>query len=190
MTMKEPKVEVKNVKFHQGRDFDGVNADVFINGVKVYHVLDDGNGGCLMIDLLAYSSKNPDIVKALAKELNDYIGSIPETPMDFGNGVEKDKDGNILMHKPNLNDYINDLISDVEKNKSKKKMEKQMESAILYGVPNGYSYSMVKYKISLADLVKTHKAKLQQKVTEIQVNECKKGVKILNTNLEALGIQI
>ena len=69
-------------------------------------------------------------------------------------------------------------------------MQKHMANAILFGVPNGYSYTMIKYKVPLAELVKTHRASLQKKVMEIQVNECKNGVQILNTNLAELGIQI
>ena len=186
--MNEPKVELKAVKFHEGHETQGVNADVYINGVKVYHVLDDGNGGCLDFDLLAYGSKNPELVKAMAKELNDYIETIPEKPLDFGNGAVKDDKGNVRMDKTTLEDFVNELLYAIQREKDKKKMEKKMVDSILVGVPNGFSYSQIKYKRPLSELVKTHKPLLIKKLMEIKVNECKNGVQILNTNLEALGL--
>ena len=185
--MKEPKVEVKNVKFHNGHEGYGVNADVLINGVKVYHVLDDGNGGCLRIDLLVYGSKNPDLIRKLAKELNDYIGSLPAKPMNFGHGDIKDEQGNVRMFKTTLEDYINELLFAYERDKSRKKMEKQMEDCILFGVPNGETYVRIKFNSPLRAIPTLA---LQQRVNKILREECVGGVQILNTNLAALGIQI
>jgi hypothetical protein len=188
--MNEPKVELKAVKFHEGHEGQGVNADVYINGVKVYHIYDSGDGGCLDFHLLAYGAKNPELVKAMGKELDDYIATIPEKPLDFGNGVVKDKDGNVRMDKTTLEDYVNELLYAIQRDKDRKKMEKKMVDSILVGVPNGFSYNQIKYTRPLSELVKTHKALLIKKIMEIKVNECKNGVVILNTNLEALGLNV
>lgn len=170
-----------------GHEGAGVNADVFINGVKCYHVLDDGNGGCLDFTLLAYGSKNPERIKALAKELNEYIATIPAKTMDFGHGEIKDDDGNVRLFPVTLEDYVNDLLYDYERQLSKKKMEKHMVNAILYGVPNGASYMMIKFVKPLSEIPIPY---LQNKVNCIKRDECKDGVVILNTNLEALSIKL
>lgn len=108
--MKEIKCELKNVKFHQGHEGYGVNADLWINNVKCVHVLDDGNGGCLHIDVLGYGAKPQVItdIKTNVQHLKDYIDSLPEKPLGFN---FKDKQGNIRMHKTTLEDYIIDLFT-------------------------------------------------------------------------------
>jgi len=185
--MKEPKVEIKSVRFHQGHEGHGVNADVFINGVKTYHILDDGNGGCLMFDLLAYGSKDPELVKAMAKQLNDYIETIPEKPLDFGHGVIKDSLGNVRMDKTNLEDYVNELLYAYERKKEQKKMEKLMQTSLIWGVPDGHRYTYINFKRSLSTIPK---AQLQTKLNVLVMENCKKGVQVLNTNLEELGLVI
>lgn len=163
--MKEPKVEVKLVKFHQGHEGDGVNADVWINGVKCYHVLDDGNGGCLDIDMLGYGAEKQIIadIKANVQLLNDYIDSLPTKPLDFGNGVIKDEQGNVRMDKTTLEDYINEVLYAYQRDKTKKKMEKQMINAILFGVPNGYSYTMIKYNRPLSPYCNRKSTRLRRR---------------------------
>lgn len=185
--MKEPKVEVKSVRFHEGHEGQGVNADVYINGVKTYHVLDDGNGGCLMINLLAYGSKNPELVKAMATELHDYIESLPEKPLDFGHGVIKDDQGNVRMYKISLEDYINELLYAYERKKEQKKIEKLMQTALLFGIPNGGSYRYYQFKKPLSEIPVQH---LQTRLNVLVMENCKKGIQVLNTNLKELGLVI
>jgi hypothetical protein len=180
--MKEPKCEVKNVKFHQGHEGAGVNADLWINGVNCGHLLDDGNGGCLDFQF-NHDAKS----KANIKLLEDYIDSIPEKPLDFGHGVIKDEQGNVRMDKMDLEEYVNELLYAYERQKTQKKMQKQMEFAILFGVPKADSYVMIKFNRPLSAMLTFQ---LQQKVNEIKKKECTDGKVILNTNLEALGIQI
>jgi len=183
--MKEPKCEVKKVKFHEGHEGTGVNADLWINGVNCAHVLDDGNGGCLDI----YT--NPDAKsKANMKLLTDFVDSLPEKPLDFGHGVIKDEQGNVRMDKTTLEDYVNELLYAYDRKQTQKKMQKQMLNSILFGVPNGMSYKMITYKVPLSVLAESHRPFLIKKIMEIKVNECKNGVQILNTNLEALGLEI
>jgi hypothetical protein len=183
--MKEPKCEVKNVKFHDGHEGAGVNADLWINGVNCGHIRDDGNGGCLDFEF-NHDAKS----KANVQLLNDYIDSLPEKPLNFGHGDIKDEQGNVRMDKTDLEDYVNELLYAYERAKTKKKMEKQMVNSILFGIPNGDSYRMIQYKVPLSVLAVSHKPFLIKKVMEIQVNECKNGVVILNTNLQTLGINI
>lgn len=185
--MNEPKVELKSLKFHQGHEGMGMNADVWINGVKCMHVMDDGNGGCLDFQYLSYGSKNPEQIKSLIKNLNDYIDSLPEKPLNFGKGDIKDEQGNVRMDKTTLEDYINELTYEIERKKDLKKKEKFMLTSILFGIPNGNSYQRISY---ICPLSKIPTAQLQTKLNRIVLTYCKKGVKILNTNLESLGLKI
>ncbi len=178
--MEALKIEVKNVKFFEGHEMDGVNADLFINGVKVYHVHDDGNGGCLDFELISHDSKT----KALAKLLNDFIDSIPEKPLDFGKGVVKDEHGNVRMGKTSLEDYVNDLIDNWQKAKGKKKMEKLFETCIAVGVPNASTYGVYNFKRKLSEIAPSI---LETKIRIIKM-QLKKGEVILNTNLAELGV--
>lgn len=179
--MNKPKVTLKNVKFHQGHEWQGVNADVWINGTKCLHVLDDGNGGCLNVDVLSYGAKDPDKVKNLVKELNDYVNAIPEKPLEF-NGRKTSK-----LYKTSLEDYINDLIIEYEKQKEIKKQEKLMKTAFVIGVPNANRYSYINYKKPLSDMPKDW---LQTRLDAIVKKHCTDGNIILNTNLKELGLTI
>lgn len=184
--MKKPKVVLKKVKYHQGHEGDGVNADVWINGVNCLHALDDGNGGCLNITDNSYGSKNPDKVKNLVKELNDFVNTIPDKPCTLGDRTIM-KDGVPKLFKVDLEDYINDLLMEHQKAKETKKQEKLMKTAILFGVPNGASYSYIKYKRPLSEL---SKPLLQKSLDKIVKENCINGVVIFNTNLKELGLTI
>jgi hypothetical protein len=183
--MKEPKVELKSLKFHQGHEWDGFKADVFINGVKCMHVKDDGNGGCLDFDILAIDSKNPELINALVKELDDYIETIPEKTLNFGHGDIKDENGNVRLFKVTLEDYINELVTNIEREKTQKKLVKLMETAIVIGIPNGNSYRYRKFNVPLS---KIPFISLQSYVDKTK-KSLKDGEVIFNTNLEALGIK-
>lgn len=185
--MKKPKIVLKNVKFHQGHEWQGVNADVWIDGVKCIHIRDDGNGGCLNIDILSYGSKDPEKIKSIVNDLNKYVDSLPEKPLEFNGNVAKDKDDNVRMFKTSLEDYINEYLYDYEHQKEQKKQEKLMQSAIVFGVPNGSSYSYIKFKRPLSTIPYTY---LQNQLNVIVKKNCIDSVVILNTNLKELGLTI
>ncbi|GIV43910.1 MAG: hypothetical protein KatS3mg035_1033 [Bacteroidia bacterium] len=65
-------------------------------------------------------------------------------------------------------------------------MEKKMEKAIMWGIPNGHSYTQVTFKIPLAQIPKLQ---LQALVNKYK-SQFKEGEKFINTNLESLGIKI
>lgn len=185
--MKKLKVILKKVKFHEGHEGQGINADVWINDVKCIHIRDDGNGGCLDIDILTYGAKDPDKIKNNVKYLNEYIDSLPEKPLDFGHGAIKDKEGNVRMFKTSLEDYLNELTYEYEREKERKKMEKRMKTAFLIGIPNNDHYSYIDYKRLLSSLPKPW---LQGRLDAIVKKHCTNGETILNTNLKELGLTI
>lgn len=185
--MKKPKVVLKKVQYHQGHEGDGVNCDVWVDGVNCLHALDDGNGGCLNITDNSYGSKNPDRVKNLVKELNDYVNSLPAKTCEFNGNCIKDDQGKDKLFKNSLEDYINDMLMFHQKAKEDKKMLKLMQTSILFGVPNAASYSYISYKKPLSSIPT---AFLQGKLNNIIKMHCTGNAVILNTNLKELGLTI
>jgi len=186
--MKKPNVLIKNFKTFQGHEGYGMNCDVYIEGVLCLHAHDNGNGGCLDINGLAYGSKDPERVMSLIRDLNQYLEEQPEKPWLIGGEQMKDKDGNLKMHKETLEDFINELTYEAERLKEQKKFQKQMLNCILFGVPNADTYQRYKFSISLVEFAKTNRSALQSKVDRIKSEYCTEGRIILNTNLKELGI--
>jgi hypothetical protein len=170
--MNVPQVELKKVKLFRGMEGYGLNADVWINGVKCLLAIDEGNGG--EMDFERYA--NTEVVKANVKLLEDHIKTLP-----------KDKDG----FKVDMGSFIDNVLVKQEEAKVKAKNEKRMErlynTAIVIGVPNADRYQFINYKRPLSEVPTML---LQRKVNEVQLTYCKKGVKILNTNFDELGISI
>lgn len=183
--MKKPKVVLKCVKFHQGHEWQGVNADIWIDGVKCLHALDDGNGGCLNITNYVYGSKDPEKIKSLIKNLNEYVDSLPLKPCEFNGNCIKDDKGKDKLFKTSLEDYINELLIEYEQQKELKKQKKLMQTAILFGVPNGNSYSYINFKRPLSEISQPI---LQNEFNKVVKKHCKDGVVILNTNLNDYGL--
>ena len=61
-----------------------------------------------------------------------------------------------------------------------------MLDTIMWGKPNGHSYTQVKFKVPLAKVPTTR----LQEVVDKYKKEFKKGDEFLNTNLESLGIKL
>ena len=85
-----------------------------------------------------------------------------------------------------LESVIDDLVTAELEKKEQKKLEKKMVDAILWGKPNGHSYTQVKFKIPLS---KIPLMQLQGVVNKYKT-ELKEGEQFLNTNLEELGIKL
>ena len=170
------KVEIKNLKFHQGHDGHGFNADIFINGVKCMHVYDGAYGG--EFEYTDYSrlpnAKNPERIKELNAELEAYVKTLPAVEFQ---GTKLDM---------NMDMYIEELIQAKEKEKEEKKKLKLMQKAILVGVPNANQYSYYAYKVALASIP----TNVLQKHVDSYKAKLKQGEVILNTNLAQLNITI
>lgn len=176
--MKEPKVELKNIKTFRGMEGIGFNLDLYINGVKCMFVINDANGGMYSYEH-NIDSKNPELIKTNIELLDDYINLLPPKVFD----IEGEK--HILRYDFDM--YIDEKLEEWEKQKEIKKQLKLQTTSILIGVPNDNKYSYFNFKRPLSEL---SIGKLRQSILEIQTKHCKDGVVILNTNLEALGIKI
>jgi len=60
-----------------------------------------------------------------------------------------------------------------------------MVNTVMWGVPNGHSYTQVKFKVPLSQIPL---AQLQGYIDKYK-NDFKDGQVFLNTNLEALGVK-
>ena len=180
--MNEPKVTFKNVKFFRGMEGYGVNADVYINGVKCYFVMDAGDGGMMDFEHNIHGNvRNIEKIKENMKLLNDYIETLPEKEFKFGDKTK--------FYKVSLEDFINDKLIELEKEKNKKKFENKMKklfnTCIVFGVPNSGTYQYLNYKRPLVNFPEMY---LQNQIDNVRKKYCKDGVEILNTNLEGLII--
>ena len=177
--MKAPKVELKNLKYHVGHDgMQGMNADIFIDGIKCMHVHDDAYGGCFEYHDYAYKNPKADQIKSLIKKLDDHIKTLPIKKHTFN--------GKTIDIKPDLDGFVIDLEQEIAKEKTQKKMMRQMAKAILVGVPDADRYSYYNFKVPLAQIPK---GQLEAAVLRIKM-KLNKGEQILNTNLTALGVTI
>ena len=82
--MRKPNVQLKKLSFFEGHDGYGMNADIWIDGVKCMHVYDGAFGGCYEYTENRDGS-NPDKdekVKQYIADLNAYIDTLPEKEPD------------------------------------------------------------------------------------------------------------
>lgn len=168
------KIELKNVKVNQAfsEETTCFIADVFVNGKKVAHAKNDGRGGCT--DYYHYEGQ-----RELLNQVELFCKELPKKPIDFG-----DK---IVEFNQSLESVIDDLLFEKEKAKEQKKIDKLCENHIVWGKPNGYSYSVLSFngKPKFADIKNTI---LGQKALERLINRVKGELReceiIFNNNLE------
>jgi hypothetical protein len=176
MPLVNPQLKLTNVKTFQGREGYGLNADLWLNGVKICFVRDAGNGGCFDYDIYGDTDTERRRNRETLKDIEEYAKSLPEKEYgpELGGGT----------YQPDLENLINELFEEVEKKKADKKMVKKMETHIILGVPNANIYRALNLKRPLSDY---HITALQRYVDRCK-GELRNGEVILNTNLEALGI--
>ena len=169
------KIELKKISFNEimSEETNCFVADLYVDGKKIGYCKNDGHGGCTDIH-----GNRKDDFEVIAKA-NEYCKTLPKEVM-FGREFEQ-----------TLEDVIDNLLFEYlkakDKAKAEKKMLKQQLTGILFGVPNGDSYSYINYKQSLAVF---KKESLQKAVTNVRTKYCTDGVEILNTNLKELGVVI
>ena len=112
-------------------------------------------------------------------------GSIP-FDMSLLEVIERIKNGDSKEHVEKLRQLTGDEYDQEKKKKEQKKFEKKMENTIMWGIPNGRSYTQVKFKVPLA---KIPLIQLQGYINKYK-KEFNKGEEFLNTNLEALGVKL
>jgi hypothetical protein len=168
------KIELKNVKVNEAfsEETTCFIADVFINGKKVAHAKNDGRGGCT--DYYPYEGK-----RELLKQAELFCKGLPKREFTFGD-ITREFD-------QTLESVIDDLVFAKEKEKEDKKIEKLCENHIVFGKPNGYSYSVLSFKgkPKFADVKKTIQGqKALERLIDRVKGELKEGEIIFNKNLD------
>jgi len=164
------KIELKRISFSErmSEETYAFTADLYINGKKVGECKNTGQGGCTdYYGIKHYHSD--DIQKAEA-----YCKTLPK--VKYGDSEWEES----------LEGVINQLLEDWLKAKDQKKLERKMLKAIYIGLPNSDPRSYYGFKVALSTIPT---GQLQASVDRIKA-KLENGEVILNTNLEALGINV
>ena len=182
------KIELKNIKINLTFSEETIMfmADLAINGVIVGEAENDGRGGCTFYGAKGYDVKKQEFLSDEIRQRNRDIISqaeifcknLPKTKYDFGLGE--------MEMEQTLESVIDNLVTAEVEKKEKKKFEKKMSNHIFWGIPNGHSYTQVKFKIPLKQIPLV---RLQSVINKYKA-ELKEGEVFLNTNLEELGVKI
>lgn len=170
--MKAPKLKFTNIKHFEGMDGIGLNADVYINGTKCLKMIDDGNGGELM---LRKQAEHSETINKKIQELNDYVETL--SPKKFS-----------TFELPmTVEMYLDDMLIHQLEQKEQKRFEKMQETAILFGKPKG---KRMKLQFNIP-LKRVPASTLQKHIDGVIENYCKpKNYQILNTNLDGFNIKV
>lgn len=168
-------VKLKNIKTFRGHDGQGLNADIFINGLKCMHVFDAAYGGCF--DYTNYTHNNPkeEQVKANIKYLEEYINILPEKVFS----------DTAVTVKMNLDMFVDELFQKCEDEKFLHNLKKNEIDHVIYGLPSGDGYFIRKYRTPLSEIPLPY---LIAELNKIKINDFKKGYIFFNTNFKELGI--
>lgn len=172
-----PVISLKNVKFHRGHDgAAGLNCDLYVDGKKVAHVYDDAWGGGNQYTSYGKTTAEIKANNAILKQLEEYAKT--QTCMNEISGKPMTK---------NLDIIIDEILHEAEKEKLAKKSAKKFATHIITGVPGGDSTMEYSYGKPARLLSTIPVQQLQAGVDSIKT-KLKTGERILNTNLQALGI--
>lgn len=174
-----------------GMEGMGFNAELYINGIKCCHVLDDASGGCYDIQPYTYENPNAVLIIKNIELLNKYLKSLPIEPMMIDGEHMKDINGELCYHDNDMESYIYKLFAKHLDEKANKKFLNHCKKYICIGVPNSDSYTTIKF---VKPILEYDKRTIQVIVDNVKAKEIKgskvKGIKILNENLIELGINI
>ena len=184
--MAELRFELKKIKLFQGMEGYGLNADLYINGVKCLFIRDAGDGGEIDYDSYARDAKNTvmrDRIVSLIAAMDAHIKTLPAETSTCGNKT--------FTIKVDRDIFINDLLVAQDKARLKAKNEKKMNAlythALVIGKPNDNKYRYIDLKRPLFEVPQM----LLQSYADKLKRECATtGEVFLNTNLATLSIKI
>lgn len=176
--MDKPKIELKKVKTFIGNEGHGLNAEVWVDGIKTAYVIDDASGS-IMYDFTVYD-------KVKFKQLEEYVDSLPHEPMII-EGKPFERDGKVVMHEPRIEDVIDEVFTEMQTAKAMKKLEKKFVNHLVWGNKkfNG-NYSYVKYPRPLSEYSRL----ALQKAVDLRKETFEPDEVFYNTNFESLNIKI
>ena len=175
------RISLKNVKTGFGHDLNGLYADFSLDGKKMGYINDDGWGG--ESEIRFESKKHEEIFNAFLKDNN--VGQLM-----FENGWEFMESADKIDLHSQADDLINDAVNMIEQKKAEKKLEKKTLKAIVIGEldENG---GLVAYRETTwgKPLEQVALGALQMTYND-RKKKLKPNEKILNTNLERLGVKL
>ena len=164
------KIELKNVKFSEAmsEETNAFTANLYVNGKLAGYCKNQGHGGCT-----DYNANSPELRPVIA-EAEAYCKSLPD--IDFGT----------FTIKNNLEHTIDLLFENWLKAREQKKLERKMKTCVLVGIPDNPHYGVYNFKRPLSEIPK---GQLEASLFRIK-NNLHEGEVILNTNLQALGMNV
>jgi hypothetical protein len=170
-------IELKNVKTFTGHEGIGLNADVYVDGVKTFFMLDDASGG---------ETDHQIINRDQYEKLKAYADAQPEYQLEF-DGQKMEKEGKPWMCKVTIDDLFNKAYEKLEQVKLLKKLEKQTLTKLIWGNADYKgSYTEINFKQPLTQVAP---ATLQKYVDDVKA-KLKPGQIFWNKNLESLSIKL
>lgn len=174
---------LRKVKTGFGHDLAGLYCDVYMAGVKsrICYLNDDGWGG--EVEIRYETPQTQEIFETFLKG-----GKVAQLMLmgefSFLKTVDK-----IDLHCQAQN-LIEIAVNLIEEDKFKKKIQKDCLTGIAFGTDS--AYRIINYKMPLKAIVEINKEKgveALQKAYDRAKSELKLGERILNTNLEELGVK-
>lgn len=187
--MKKPQIKLKSIKTFNGHEgMLGFNADLFIDGIKCFHVYDDSFGGCVDLQPVTHDNPQAKLINTLIGNLNTYLDNLVKEPLIvFGEHFVDELSGEPQYKSNTIEDIVYDLFNDHIKKQDVKKFENVCKKSICWGIPKGYQYQSMKFNKLLVEI---NKETLQSYVDQIKQLHMKPDEVILNKNLIALGVTI
>jgi hypothetical protein len=171
------KFEVKNLKTLNTSDGIAYTASIYANSVKICDVENQGWGGETMFDMSEESEK---IFNSIIQD-NNIKKMLLDSRYNFMETIDKISNEIILSEIIETAIILKKFNSDVKRHQKK---------AIVYGVYNADSFQVFKFKYDLELIVnKGYKGKIQEEIDKIKKG-LKPGERILNTNLQKLGLTV
>lgn len=167
-------IQLRKIKFYEkmSEETNAFSADLYIDGKNVGDVRNDGHGGCT--DYRSYDVENRKVIE----QAETYCLTLPPLVFSWGK---------INM---NLEHYIDELFNKWLKKedeiKHQHKVNKAMKTGFLVGLDLS-NYNLVFYKKYTFENLPTQ---YKQQLYDSAKQKCVDGNKILNTNLEELGINL
>ena len=164
-------VTIKNIKFYESMS-DETNCfqcDVYVDGKKCGYGRNDGRGGSTNVQ--PYLEKRFEF-----NECNTWLKNQPQINI----GTIDDP----YLIDCDLESTVDNLFEKWLEEKEKKKLEKKMVDRIMWGVPNGYSYTEVKFKKPINQI----EHNILQRFLDKYKLTFKEGETFLNTNLEGFNL--
>lgn len=167
------KVTLKNVKFseHMSEETNAFTADVCVDGKVCGYAKNDGCGGSTNVQSCWNGDEKTKPLVKLFRDCEEYLKTQPQINI----GTEDEP----YMIDSNMESVVDEMFEQWLKEKDKKKLEKKMIDRIMWGVPNGMTYTEVKFKRPLSEIPKP----ILQNYLNKYKTEFKEGQKFLNTNL-------